>query len=450
MKRSGVIAGLLSACLLGAASAQTPPAGEAAHPLQPVPRAAEQPSGLPPVFSSMSFEDALKDTIGSDKVLVAKATAEWCVPCKTMDRTTWRDARIEGWFKENGRVIAIDIDRNKEWMRDHNIGPIPTMIAFRNGKDFDRVIGLQSADELLAWLDGVKQGKSASDAIVKRLDEARAGRTQVSIQEWSQIAGNLVVMGKLDEAANEYAWLWDNMLTREPRMSGVRTSFMATSMQKLAAQHPPALERFKSLRDAAMERAKAAGRTEEATPADISAIEDYLALNKIVGDDVRSVEWFRAFRTQPGAKPILPRVSYRLEELLAAQGLWSEMAALYPDPDAKVEFDSRNVDSAREYAKKLPSGQGEELNRQMIELYRETIARMHASLLAAHRGDEAKGAAEAAIKYDDTPAMRVALVRWSLIAKQKSEMLKQWLDEAAAKGENVEVLREQLKAFEGT
>jgi len=413
---------------------------------QPAPQAPAEPSGPPPVFSTIGFDEALKETVGTEKILVAKATAEWCVPCKMMDRTTWRDPKVEAWFKANGRVVSIDIDQNKAWAGEHRIGPIPTMIAFRDGKDFDRVVGLQSADELIAWLDGVKQGKSQTDAIAKKLEDARAGKVQIPMQDWLQFASNLVAAGKLDQATEEYVWLWENMTKREPQMANVRGSFMATSMQKLAAQHPPALERFKKLSSTADARLAEDELKDPQKPASLALVEDFLILNKMVGAEDRSVEWFMSVRAKPSASPVLERVAYRMEDLLGRRGLWSEMAALYPDPIAKLKFDRSNVDMARQYAQQLPQQQGDELVRQMLALFRDATGRMHASLLAAGREADANRLSAEAITADDTGPMRVALVRWGLQARQSPQTFDAWLDEAAAKGENVSQLKVQLVA----
>src|SRR4051812_14922268 len=95
----------------------------------------------PPVFSDESFAIALEKTRSSTRLLIVDASAEWCEPCKQMDRTTWRNVEVVSWFDANATVIQIDVDHEKEWAQTHRISAMPTLIAFKDGAEFDRVVG---------------------------------------------------------------------------------------------------------------------------------------------------------------------------------------------------------------------------------------------------------------------------------------------------------------------
>jgi thioredoxin 1 len=125
--------------------------------------AAAQLDDPPPVFDKRPYAGAKKAAEDANKWFIVKATAVWCAPCKMMDRTTWRDEKVVKWFEANGIVVALDVDAQQKLAEDLAIQAMPTMIAFKEGKEFDRIVGYKSAADFLGWLDGIARGeKSAS------------------------------------------------------------------------------------------------------------------------------------------------------------------------------------------------------------------------------------------------------------------------------------------------
>ncbi|MEM7228349.1 MAG: thioredoxin family protein [Planctomycetota bacterium] len=107
------------------------------------------------VLQDIAFDAALATNTTDGKVLVVKATASWCGPCKEMDRTTWVDANVHTWFDANGTAITVDVDDEAETAARLRVQAMPTMIAFRSGQEVDRAVGYMDGRELLRWLDGV-------------------------------------------------------------------------------------------------------------------------------------------------------------------------------------------------------------------------------------------------------------------------------------------------------
>ena len=91
--------------------------------------------------------DALID--GSEVPVIVDFHADWCGPCKLMAPTLDELAR-----ELSGRALIakLDTDRNPKTPERFGIRGIPTLIAFRDGREADRVTGAVPADSIRAML----------------------------------------------------------------------------------------------------------------------------------------------------------------------------------------------------------------------------------------------------------------------------------------------------------
>lgn len=108
----------------------------------------------PAVFSSMSYQEAFAQQSAPNKVLLVKATASWCGPCKAMDKDTFGDPRVEAWFKDDPSRLAVqlDIDRYPDQARGLRIEGVPTSILLVGGQEAARTVGYVGPDGFLLWL----------------------------------------------------------------------------------------------------------------------------------------------------------------------------------------------------------------------------------------------------------------------------------------------------------
>lgn len=107
----------------------------------------------PQVFSELSLAEAKAKAVEQEKILLVDATADWCQPCKAMERTTWVDPEVIAWINLNAIAIQVDVDRQRAEAKELNIQAMPTIIVFKDGRELDRVVGYKNASELLAWLN---------------------------------------------------------------------------------------------------------------------------------------------------------------------------------------------------------------------------------------------------------------------------------------------------------
>jgi len=181
------------------------------------------------------------------KWFIVKAAA-WCAPCKRMDNTTWRDEKVVAWLTANAIAVQIDVDEQQKLAGELKIEAMPTVIAIRNAdQEFDRIVGYKGPSDTLAWLEGIGRGTKYIDAITKLAGNPASSQGKVDIRTRLELARSLQQIGKADQAAEEYAWLWRHMLDYYQAYYGVRLSFMASDMERLATRNQGAKKKFSDL-----------------------------------------------------------------------------------------------------------------------------------------------------------------------------------------------------------
>lgn len=433
---------LLRSALLGLACVGAAPAAPAAVGLGGPPAKAEgEDAGPPPVFTRQTFADALAKSRGGDgrgKILIAKFTAEWCGPCKMMDRTTWREPRVEKWVNDHGWAVQVDVDVQRDAAQTQRVRAMPTTIVYRDGEPLDRKVGYLNAEQLLAFLDGALAPRPApaDPAEAKAADAAR--RDGLGMQDRMSEARELIDAGRFEEATAEHLWLWRNIVKRQPSMIGVRGSFLASQMERLASEHAPAKTVFKGERDAAEDRLKGDAKTFE-------DLDDWIVLNDVVGDQDRTLAWFDRVKADPDVGPTFRRVAFRLDRLLESRGRYADMGLIVDDPVRELN----QAAAMRRVVPPMPNLDPEtkrRLENMHATMFRDRAATLYAAMLAGRRDEEAAKVARAAVTADDTGELRAALVGKALEAKAARKDQLRLLDDAQTKGADVQDLRTRLQA----
>ncbi len=97
----------------------------------------------------MTKSDQFTKIIASGISLVDFNTP-WCVPCKRQSPII---EDINKQYKGRAKVFEVNIDDKRSLAFKFNIKSIPTIIIFKDGKEIERFIGLQSSKTLCACLD---------------------------------------------------------------------------------------------------------------------------------------------------------------------------------------------------------------------------------------------------------------------------------------------------------
>jgi thiol-disulfide isomerase/thioredoxin len=393
---------------------------------------------LPPVFDRRPYAEAKKAAEEGKKWFIVKGTAKWCLPCKQMDQTTWRDEKVVKWLTDNAVVVAVDVDQLKPLATELKIQAMPTMIAFREGQEFDRVSGRKEPAEFLAWLEGIARGEKSIETI-----RAKAGTREgtVDVKARLNLARELTRAGKEDEATDEFVWLWQHMLEHDEGFYGVRLSYVVRDMGRLASRNPKAKQRFTELRDET-------GKLIQGEKVDTDDMVDWVNLNEVIGDMAATLAWYDKVKNEPRWRPLISRVAMDLENLLVAENRWADVGKLYDDPFEEIR--EQNELMRMRPATELPPGLSEADRAKIEEIphrqLREKAGVLYAGLLAADRKDDAAKLAAAAREMDDSPKMTIALIETALQAKQPRAEHLEWLDQLGGADDERTKLREKVKA----
>lgn len=114
---------------------------------------ANAPAQAQPETTAFKVQDPkdFDDRVKKSKVpVIVDFFATWCNPCRMLT------PRIESVIAEKqGKVLLakVDIDENSDLALDYEVGSVPVLIAMKDGKVLDRIVGLQDVDKLKQFVE---------------------------------------------------------------------------------------------------------------------------------------------------------------------------------------------------------------------------------------------------------------------------------------------------------
>lgn len=394
----------------------------------------------------MTLADAIAKSRQNNSVVIADFTAEWCAPCKMMERTVFRDARVEKWVKDHGAVmIRIDTDQNAALRTEYAVSAWPTFIGFKNGEMIDRRLGGMTTDQFLLWLEKVDlAGKAAPGTETVVLPAAGkkpsgdAAPPPPEFMDQLEAARAARESGKFDKSLADLLRMWKGQASAEPKRARFMRMTIAEEMKPLVERHAPAREAIGAERD----RLDAVLKTTEKTFDDLDG---WLVLNTVLGDDARTLAWYDRIKSGADVEPTLEKARIHLQPALERAERWDDIVRLTPDTMASLKF---VFEMCRDMP--LPERTDEQTRARLIaghkDLFRYKAAGLYVGLLMLARDDEAGRLAAETIRLDDTPATRIALVEKATRLAQPRKAQLPLLDEAAKAGAEVGELRKRVAA----
>lgn len=111
------------------------------------------------LFVDSDYASAQAQAKAKEKMIMIDFKAEWCGPCKVLDRTTWKDEKVIESVKSKAIAIKIDVDQHRDLAAHFAIRSIPTIIFLdSDGNEVKRFIGYRDADRFLEEFESVGEG----------------------------------------------------------------------------------------------------------------------------------------------------------------------------------------------------------------------------------------------------------------------------------------------------
>lgn len=122
-----------------ASGSKTPVCGKCRYPLTPA-------RGEPVTITDANFGSMVE---ASSVPVLLDMWASWCGPCRMIAPTI---KALASEFTGSVLVGKMDVDANPNTSQRFRVQSIPTLLVFNEGREVDRIVGLQSKEAIIRRL----------------------------------------------------------------------------------------------------------------------------------------------------------------------------------------------------------------------------------------------------------------------------------------------------------
>lgn len=98
--------------------------------------------------SELNHQSLKKFITNNEPLVIIDFWASWCQPCLMMAPNFYHAAKK----LPTVRFGKIQTDRHEQAGSEHGIRSLPTLVAFKNGHELDRLTGLRSSSAIKHWV----------------------------------------------------------------------------------------------------------------------------------------------------------------------------------------------------------------------------------------------------------------------------------------------------------
>ncbi len=110
-------------------------------------------------FMSTDWDTAKNKAFAEGKLYFVDFDASYCATCRNMDEGTYMSQQLASYIDKNVVALRVDVQDfdGVMWSQQYEIEALPTMLIFdEKGKLVKRIVGYQSADQLIKEFKAVK------------------------------------------------------------------------------------------------------------------------------------------------------------------------------------------------------------------------------------------------------------------------------------------------------
>jgi len=198
------------------------------------------------------LDAALKQAAQQDKLIFMDIYADWCGPCKMMNKHTFSDAavreRLAGFVP-----LKVDADTDVKVAARYGTGALPTLAVLNpEGKLLMRTTGFRGPEQFAAWLEGA-EGKRKELQQLQAAVEAAPDNVERAVE----LAMNYLVLERAEEAHALLAPHWEDGAEELPRKQRAEVMYALAFARVMTERYQSGIALFEQFLEAFPEHARA-------------------------------------------------------------------------------------------------------------------------------------------------------------------------------------------------